>query len=87
MGHPKKAQRLWVHFIQMSGLTVEKMRVRGCGDRSQGVAPKAKARTLVSQFAGWLLPLPSVRIKFSVLRGILNLSQFHTQGGGCANAG
>lgn len=87
MGHPKKAQRLWVHFIQMSGLTVEKMRVRGCGERSQGVAPKVKARTPVSWFAGWPLPLPSVGIKLSLLRGILNLSQFHTQGGGCANAG
>ena len=49
MGHPEKAQRLWVHFIQMSGLTVEKMRVWGCGERSQGVVPKVKARTLVSR--------------------------------------
>ena len=49
MGHPEKAQRLWVHFIQMSGLIVEKMRVQGCGERSQGVAPKVKARTLVSR--------------------------------------
>ena len=87
MGHPEKAQRLWVHFIQMSGLIVEKMRVQGCGERSQGVAPKVKARTLVSRFAGWPFPLPGVRIKLRLLCSVLNLSQFHTQGGGCANAG
>ena len=52
-----------------------------------GRRPKVKARTPVSQFAGWPLPLISIGIKLSLLRGILNLFQFHTQGGGRANAG
>lgn len=52
-----------------------------------GRRPKVKVRTPVSQFAGWPLPLISIGIKLSLLRGVLNLFQFHSQGGGRANAG
>lgn len=87
MGHPEKAEQRWGLFIRMSGWIVEKMRVRGCRERSQGVAPEVKARTPVSRLAGGPLPLVSVGTKLSLLCGVLSLFQFHTQGDGCANAG
>lgn len=52
MGHPEKAERRWGLFIRISGWIVEKMRVRGRRERSQGVAPEVKARTPVSRLAG-----------------------------------